>query len=308
MTITQNRSTWAARGRLSIPKPPDPPPSLFDTAPLPILEPSPTAEPPDSKLTNSGVQTLQLPKPNEPGEFTRQFAPVLRPAPPPPPSPSSEAPTLTTPVAPPPSPASQLSEAPTLTTPVAPTPPASDPGEFTRQFAPAVLRPAPAPPVNRSRPWRQLHPANEPGEFTRQFAPPVVRPAPTPPPPASQPGEFTQLFAARPAKPAAPQQKAPPPPGEFTRQFQAPSRPNPPSQIRVPPQPTAPPPGEFTQMLQAQRPAAPPHPISSIGRVYPLFPISHDPIAECDGAHPDSAAAYFASQGRRRIHSDLRTG
>jgi hypothetical protein len=192
---------------------PDPPPSPFDTAPLPAIEPSPTSEPLPSILTNSGEQTLQLPS-------------------------TAEAPT--------PAPAAASNE----------------PGEFTRQFAPPVLRPAPSATAPREAPPSVPPPsANQPGEFTRQFAPPV-RPAEQPPA-AQAPGEFTQLFAATPLKPVVPQ-KAAPPPGEFTRQFQAPQRPipapstrvAPPSQNTPPPQ-TSPQPGEFTQMLQAQRPAAP---------------------------------------------------
>jgi len=221
---------------------PDPPPSPFDTAPLPAIEPSPTSEPLPAILTNSGEQTLQLPSsaeapapaPKEPGEFTRQFAPpALRPA------------------APTPAP----KEAP----PSVPPPSANQPGEFTRQFAPPVLRPTPPAPAPKEAPVAPPS-ANQPGEFTRQFSPPA-RPAEQPPA-AQAPGEFTQLFAASPLKPAVPQ-KAAPPPGEFTRQFQAPQRPVPAPSTRVappsqntPPQ-TSPQPGEFTQMLQAQRPAAP---------------------------------------------------
>ena len=81
------RGAW----QLQPPKAPeaDPPAGLFDTAPLPAVEPSIVEPQPAPLLTDTGVQTLQLPTPaepppaNEPGEFTRQFAapPVLRPAP-----------------------------------------------------------------------------------------------------------------------------------------------------------------------------------------------------------------------------------
>lgn len=102
-------------------------------------------------------------------------------------------------------------------------------------------------------------PVNEPGAFTREFAPPVLRPAPPSPSPSpspapAQPGEFTRLFSASPPKTAAPQQKPVPAPGEFTRLFQAPQRPAP---APVPRVPAAPQPGEFTQMLQAHGPSAP---------------------------------------------------
>ncbi|HTB15510.1 MAG TPA: hypothetical protein VK752_28260 [Bryobacteraceae bacterium] len=235
-----------ARGAWQFPpsKPPeDPAPSTFDTAPLPAMEPSIVEPPPIAKLTDTGLQTLQLPSPgeppavappppaNDPGEFTQQFAPpVLRPAPKP-----------TPPAA-------------------APAPPANEPGEFTRQFAMPVLRPAPKTTSPPAAP-----PADEPGEFTRQFAPPVHRPAPPPSAPTNPaPGEFTQLFAAPPPKPSAPP-KAGPPSGEFTKLFRAPQRPDPaPAPKAAPPSaPTANQPGEFTQMLQAQRPSATPAPPSA---------------------------------------------
>ena len=262
----------------------EPPAAAFDTAPLPVLEPS-IVSPPVSTFGNSGVQTLQIPKPaepfaapapaaKEPGEFTRQFAPpVLRPVPPaapkdtPPPSApaANESGEFTRQFAPPvlrPTPPTAPKE-----TPPPPAPVANDPGEFTSQFAPPVLRPTP-PTAPKDTPPPSAPVANEPGEFTRQFVPPphVLRPAPPPvakepPSAASQgPGEFTRLFPATPPKPAGPPKPAPPP-GEFTRQFQTPPRPvaaippkvSPPSQ-NTPPAREA---GEFTQMLQAQRPAAP---------------------------------------------------
>jgi len=216
---------WRAK-RMVMPTIDDQLAHLFDTAPQPQLEPSPTEPPPAPVLTNTGEQTLVIPiveqppapaveavpvpapAANDPGEFTRQFAPVLRPAPPP---------------------------APAATAPAAPL--SNEPGEFTRQFAP--MRPTPPAPAAPAPPAPA---ANEPGEFTRQFAP-VLRPA-APPAQAA-----TEAPAMKPEQPM----------GEFTRQFQAPQRP-----VSGPPQAPVPPrgkstlqDGEFTQMLKAQRPAAP---------------------------------------------------
>lgn len=187
------------------------PASPFDTAPLPVIEPSIASPPPPTALGNSGVQTLQLGTPVEPR---------------------------------PPLPAS------------APAAAANEPGEFTRQFAPPVLRPSPAP----AAPKEGAAPApNEPGEFTRQFARPIQRPA-TEAPASPEPGEFTRQFVSPSTKPVT--QKPAGAPGEFTRQFQAPQRPTPPQSPKLPPpQPGPQPgqaPGEFTQLLQAQRPAGPP--------------------------------------------------
>ncbi len=197
-------------------------PSPFDTAPLPTVEPSLASPPPVVALGNSGEQTLQMEKPIEPPAVVR---PVVTPP------------------------------------PTAPIQATDGPGEFTRQFARPVLRPAaPSAPKDAAPPAPPVAPANEPGEFTRQFAPPVLRPAAPP-----EPGEFTRQFASSPPKSAAPAKPAPPP-GEFTRQFQAPQRPVPTTSPKVPapsqgppqtPSPSGQQPGEFTQMLQAQRPAAP---------------------------------------------------
>ncbi len=182
---------------------------LFDTVPRPIPEPVPGVGAPESpKLSNTSEHTLEIPFPPEMREVK---------APPPPAAP-----------------------APVLR----PTP--------VKEPAPPLAPPLPAP-------------ANEPGEFTRQFAPPVLRPAPAPPsiappPSAPEPGEFTRQFVAPQA------QKAPEPAGEFTKLFQRPNLtpkgPAPaPSPIPAPP-PSSAQPGEFTQMLQAQRPSAPPPPVN----------------------------------------------
>lgn len=244
---------WQVRPPVS---PPARPPSadtqfvkLFDDPPVPS-----TTLPSTPVLTDTGQVTLKMPPPlqaepasgpppaappphqNEPGEFTRQFAPVLRPAPPPPQKPEP-----------------------------APAPPQNAPGEFTRLFQ-TPMRPAPAP-APKPEPAK---PQNEPGEFTRQFTP-VMRPAPTPkpdpapapapaPPKNNPPGEFTRLFqspmrpAPQPASPPAPPSAAVP--GEFTQMLQA--------QPAGPPAPAAPAPsdskqGEFTRFFEtAMTPPSPP--------------------------------------------------
>jgi hypothetical protein len=221
---------------------------LFDTAPLPVVEPSPLAPPPAPVLMNTGQQTLLIPKPvqpakppvvaapvvpvppaaKEPGEFTTQFVSGLQPV------------------------ATEQLPAQSAAPPAEPASPApsssNDPGEFTSQFAP-VLRPvAPAAPANQSA----APSSNDPGEFTRQFAP-VLRPAPS----SAAPVETTAEFS-----PPAP--KSEQPMGEFTRQFQAPLRPvpSPPPPPRVQNPATTQSPqqeGEFTQLLKAQpTPTAPP--------------------------------------------------
>jgi hypothetical protein len=185
----------------------DQPPTPFDTAPLPTVEPSIVEPPPVSTLGNSGEQTLQMP------------------------APAVDLPTIKSPV-----------------------------------VKPVAANDTPAPPKEIPAP-----PASEPGEFTRQFAPPVLRPTPPPAaPPPKDPGEFTRLFAATPPKSAQPPTR--PPTGEFTRQFQAPQRPGarageqspPPPRAPAPPQQDAP--GEFTQMLQAQRPGAPAPPANQLSQ------------------------------------------
>jgi hypothetical protein len=226
---------WLTQKKMDVPPPPPPPlptgkptvdaqlANLFDTAPLPALEKSPTDPPTAPVLTDTGIATMVMPKyeppvpppilappppppvakPAEPdpGEFTRQFAPVIRPAPLPTPPPA-----------------------------------ASEPGEFTSQFAP-VQRPA-APPAQPAAT------ANDPGEFTRQFAP-VQRP-PQRPATAEQPmGEFTRQFQA-PVRPISKQAQPTAPPaspgtkedGEFTQMLKAqPMRPAsaPPSQPPIQP-------------------------------------------------------------------------
>jgi hypothetical protein len=178
-------------------------------------------------------------------------------------------------------------------TTVAPTSVASDPGEFTRQFAPPVLRPEPASNAapKEAPPVAPPPLANEPGEFTRQFAPPVLRPTPTPSTPpapaASEPGEFTRLFTAPTPKPAAAPPRPAAAPGEFTRQFQAPQRPVPAPSPRAP-SPSPPPasqPGEFTQMLQAQRPASPAIPASRPSQADD-FAYFQSPMTPAEGGSP----------------------
>ncbi|MGA3189769.1 MAG: hypothetical protein ABSF22_21900 [Bryobacteraceae bacterium] len=247
---------------------------LFDTAPTPVLEPSPTAPAPAPILSNTGEQTAQMKAVDlsKPLEF--RASPVTT-APP--------APVAPVPAVAPPPPAAEPGEFTQLLRPIstaAPTPPAApaanEPGEFTRQFAP-VLRPVPPPSQpaapTPSAPSPAAPAANEPGEFTRQFAPvlrpvspPSQAPAPTPPA-ANEPGEFTRQFAPilRPTPTPAPQPTAPAPKteqpmGEFTRQFQAPLRPITSTPPRTPPSapsaPAASGDGEFTQMLRSQPPSA----------------------------------------------------
>ncbi len=197
---------------------------------------------------------------DEPGEFTRQFAPVLRPAPPPV---KKDPPARPAPAAPP-----------------------NEPGEFTRQFAP-VLRPVPpaaAPPQPNevAAPPPVQKPAAQPGEFTRLFQritpPAAAAPPPAQPPPADEsrpPGEFTQMLQAQ--RPVAPAPPAPPSQsGEFARFFQSPLAPSsqPASPVYAPPTPPQPPrgAGEFTQVFgrgdiplppPPPAPAAPPPPASA---------------------------------------------
>lgn len=313
---------------------------LFDTVPRPIPEPVPGVGAPDNpKLSNTSEHTLEISLPpemrevkppsappvpapvlrpapvqkesapppapplpaNEPGEFTRQFNPVLRPPP----------------------------------VQTAPSAPASEPGEFTRQFVPPVLRPAPAPPPSVA----PLASAPEPGEFTRQFVAPQAQkapepageftklfqrpnltpkgsvpapsPIPAPPPSNAQPGEFTQMLQAqRPSAPPPPVNKASQS-GEFARYFESPMTPpaqgsqgstpvytptpTPPQPPRgageftqvfgrgdipsppPPPAPAAPPPSSSnnaTQVFAAPRPAAPPpmSPVTSLMHASPKAP------------------------------------
>jgi hypothetical protein len=265
--------------------------NLFDTAPRPVLEPSPLAAPPVPVLTNTGQQTLLIPKPVQlsPPPAVRPISvppPSTRPAPPA----ANKAGDVTFQFA---SPVGPDATAPAPGQPVAPAaappvPAANEPGEFTRQFAP-VLRPVAAAtsPVQAAAPAASppVPGANEPGEFTRQFAPvlrpvaPAAAPVQPSPPAANEPGEFTQQFAPvlRPVPPpsaatpgevtsefTSPAPKTDQPMGEFTRQFQAPLRPvtsQPPTRVQAPTsnqstQATQKD-GEFTQMLKAQRPAAP---------------------------------------------------
>ncbi len=177
--------------------------------------------------------------------------------------------------------------------------PKNGPGEFTREFVPPVLRPAPSALPLVSSP-------QEPGEFTRQFpasspAKPTQAPtqttqpispppgeftklfkAPQRPPPAPQtpmapqPGEFTQMLQASPAPPATPAQPASPPQGEFTKLFQVPQRPAPEAAPRAPAAPQA---GEFTQMLQAQRPATPAPPPSQASQTGEFTRFFQSPLA-----------------------------
>jgi hypothetical protein len=274
--------------------------TLFETAPTPVVEPSPLDEPKPPVLTDTGEMTLLLPAPpprpstkhgdvaplaappvlrpappavpkvertpaappNESGEFTRRFAPPeMRPG-----SPTAAATPKIEPL-PPVAPA-----APRVEPPAVPTSPASQPSEFTRQFAPPVLRPpAPAAPRVEPPPSTPTPPPNEPGEFTRQFAPPVLRsaaptvppvdpPPAAPTPPSNEPGEFTRQFAPPVLRPApriepTPVAATPPasPPGEFTLQFAAP-----PLAPQSPPKPA---PGEFTKQFELpQRPVSAPRP------------------------------------------------
>jgi hypothetical protein len=140
-----------------------------------------------------------------------------------------------------------------------PEPQQSEPGEFTRLFAPSQPSPArgnSAPPLKA-----------QPGEFTRMFeAPAPVNEKPAPPPPKQEPGEFTKFFYA-PPKPAgeAAEPTFPPPAktklkpdttGEFTRMFESPFvTPAEHEKIQFAPAPPGPPPktseGDFTKMFSA---------------------------------------------------------
>lgn len=190
--------------------------------------------------------------------------------------------------------------------PAAPPPAKDPPGDFTRQFAAPVLRPAPSTPP--------VPPAKDPGEFTRLFAHPVLRPTPTPasaPPsnePTNDPGEFTRLFAAPSPKPA-------PPAGEFTSLFQAPQRPAVSPKV-TPVPPADPQPGEFTQMLQAQRPSVPPpKPAAQSGEFTQYFQSPMTPAAPVDAArsapltpprpasHPRDAGEFTQIFGRDNLPS-----
>jgi hypothetical protein len=274
-------SEWIAQGKsLSVggawqinPPAKSTPPSVLDAQLASLFDPPPPPAPTLASnvatppvLTDTASVTLEMPavKPlepaapqpgNEAGEFTRQFAPVIRPAPAPP----------------------------------SPPPAVSEPGEFTRQFAP-VIRPAPAPtrqpgeftelfesPLKPVAPPPIVPPAvsqNEPGEFTQMLqAHRPASPAPLPQttaPPAStfvppvpprqnfQPGnggEFTQVFGRSdiPAPPTALRPAAPPvPPPTVTQAFERPSSPPPPPiptppPVLTPPAPKAP--GEYTRQF-----------------------------------------------------------
>jgi hypothetical protein len=240
---------------------------LFD-APAPV--PTPTMGP-TPVLTNTAEITLQMPAvtetpsapapapaaapslatapaANEPGEFTRQFAPVLRPVP---------APTA------PPAAASA---------PVPPKP--KEAGEFTRLFQNPMRPKAPAkaadPPPVAPTPPGEL----QPGEFTQMLQ--AQRPAAPPSTPslsASQESEFARYFQSpmTPAPSTAP--IAPPMPpkgnfqsgkaGEFTQVFGRADIPPPPVVQRPGPPPIAPVASpEATQVFERPRTLTPP----------PLFP------------------------------------
>ena len=181
--------------------------------------------------------------------------------------------------------------------PAAPASAVKEPGEFTRQFVPPVLRPAP-PPTPKETPPPSAPAAKEPGEFTRQFVPGAFRRAPptapqeTPPPSASaakEPGEFTRQFVPpvlRPSPPTAPQETPPPSvpaakePGEFTRQFVPPVlRPSVPSVPKDAPAPREP--GEFTRMFPATapKPAAPQKPAPPPGEFTRQFQAPQRPVS-----------------------------
>jgi hypothetical protein len=136
----------------------------------------------------------QMPALEEPGEFTRQFAPVPRP------------------VAP---------AAPRIKEP---------PGEFTRQFQPP-LRPVPAPPapVPQEGEFTQMlkapGPVAPPKKSDFDFPPPMT---PVPPMRQGGGGEFTQVFGPGnlPAAPMAPHPPAAPTaPAEATQVFRSPTPP-----------------------------------------------------------------------------------
>jgi hypothetical protein len=220
--------------------------NMFDTAPRPMLEPSPTAPPPSPVLTTTGEATLKIPKPvelpkppaqtaNEPGEFTRQFAPVLRPAPPPGPPPAAAA-----------------------------------PGEFTSLFAARPVKDLPPKPEQTVKPEQPV------GEFTKLFQtpprpaaePPARVEAPGPTKTSSQDGEFTRMLKAQrpaPAGPLAPAAKN----NDFENYFQPSMAPPPTQPFRPNIPPNIPPSGrtgrdgDFTQVFgPGSLPAPPPQPIA----------------------------------------------
>ena len=219
--------------------------SLFDSpppVPAPTLQSAPV-------LTNTGEITLQIPArvkaaeaeappANAPGEFTRQFNPVVRPV-------SVRRPE-----------------------PRANQPPPNQPGEFTREFAP-ILRPTP-PPVAKTEPPAA---SSEPGEFTKIFHRPTLRPPEAAPPaapstlaapstPAAGPGEFTQMLQAqRPAGSPAPAPVSASQESEFTKFFQSPMAPGgAPLAPPIPPRQNFQPgnAGEFTQVFGVGDIPAPP--------------------------------------------------
>jgi hypothetical protein len=198
------------------------------------------------------VVIKEPPKENEPGEFTRQFAPVLRPI-------SAPKPELV----PKPSPS-----------------PSNEPGEFTRQFAPPVLRPTPTP----TPPTFAPPTANEPGEFTQMLQ--AQRPAsptqaaPAPSMSSSQETEFAKYFQSpmTPAPSATPITPPPPPKrafqagnaGEFTQVFGRADIPVPPPVLRPSPPPIQQSVPETTQAFE--KPRTPPPMYTP-----PLPPVSKGP-------------------------------
>ena len=197
----------------------------------------------------------------------------------------------------------QLSEAPTLTTPVAPTPPASDPGEFTRQFAPPCSGPRLLHRLT-NRPRRQLLRRTNRASLRRQFAPSRGDAAGAHSASTSEPaGRVHAAFRRSSSEACRTAAKSAAASGRVYQTISsAAAAPNPPSQIRVPPPAElAPQPGEFTQMLQAQRPAAPPQPQSpQSGEFTRYFQSPMTPSQSATAVHmapSDAAASAFACPG-----------
>ncbi len=241
--LTDTASVTLEMPAVKAPEPPAAPPPVHEAGEFtrqfaPVIRPAPAPAPPPP-----------APAPNEPGEFTRQFAPVIRPAPaPPPPQQPGE---LT-----------KLFQSPLkpVAAPPQPAPTQKEPGEFTQMLQAHPGSPAPPAPEKSSSPS---------GEFAKFFQSPMTPAAPpqanappiAPPMPPRQnfqpgnAGEFTQVFgrADIPAPPTALRPAAPPaPPQTVTQAFEKPRTPVPPP---VPPPvltPQAPkPPGEYTRQFSA---------------------------------------------------------
>ena len=160
--------------------------------------------------------------------------------------------------------------------------PQSEPGEFTRMFAPQQTSSQPPQPAAKVKESGSVSPP-QPGEFTRMFASNLASGTPAPqsssrPPvaPSREPGEFTRIFlttssgspppgsppSPAPKPPASPKPmpaarpSAPNQPGEFTRMFQNPAANLEPA---APTQPRNVEPGEFTKFFQSPLASPTPH-------------------------------------------------